>query len=239
MNRRIEDVSLRDFIQLKIIVIGDSGVGKTSFLHRYINDVFETDTQPTINIDIMNKRLFIKNEPVQLCFHDTAGTERFAAISNNYYKGSCACIIMYDVTRKSTFTSVERWLSKLQSILENTIPIIIIGNKTDICQEREISTEEGEKYAKTNKCYFIETSCLNGTNVNEAIDIVIKNGITTNMLTTLKSSQIGVITPQKPLLASQYASNSNTPIHVSPNSNETNQSNKSQTKPQVQVQCCQ
>ena len=231
MQRRIEEYSLREFIQFKIITIGDAGVGKTSFLKRYTENVFEPDVKPTIGIDVLVKKLLIKNEPIQLSFYDTAGTERYASISDSYFKGASMCIIMYDVTRKSTFISCERWLTKLQSIIEDNITIIIIGNKTDNIQEREVSEEEGKTFAQKNKCYFIETSCLNGSNVNEAIDIVITHGVTDTLITSLKSSQIGKITPTKPLVDSYSDDNQNG--YSTSNSSTTIQSTTSN-----QSNCC-
>ena len=156
--------------------------------------------KPTIAVDLMKKKMYIKDQPVSLCFYDTAGTEKFAAMTDSYFRGAVVAIIMYDVTRRSTFTSCELWLTKLNSLVEENIVKIIIGNKTDISQEREIPCDEAERYARQNDCFFIETSCKNGDNVQKAINIVIHEGITDKMISSLKESMSGKIQPSKPIL---------------------------------------
>ena len=133
----------------KIVLVGDSGVGKTNLLLRYLKNEFNTQTKATVGVEFGNTKVQIDNALIKAQIWDTAGQERYRSITSAYYKGAHGALIVYDITRKDSFDSVEKWLSDLKNNGEEKMVIMAIGNKCDMVNERVISTEEGE--AKANK----------------------------------------------------------------------------------------
>jgi small GTP-binding protein len=126
----------------KVILIGDSGVGKSNMLSRYIKDEFSIDTKTTVGVEFGCKRIEINELKIKAQIWDTAGQERYKSITNAYYKGSKGAMIVYDITRRHTFDHVDRWLSELKANADSDVSIIIIGNKSDQEVEREVSKDE-------------------------------------------------------------------------------------------------
>lgn len=158
----------------KIVLVGDSGVGKTNLLLRYLKNEFNTQTKATVGVEFGNTKVQIDNALIKAQIWDTAGQERYRAITSAYYKGAHGALIVYDITRKDSFDSVEKWLSDLKSNGEEKMVIMAIGNKCDMVNERVISTEDGEAKAQRNNIAFLETSALNATNVAKAFDELIQ-----------------------------------------------------------------
>lgn len=155
----------------------------------------------TIGVDISKKTIDIDNIELTLTFFDTAGQEKYQSITRSYYKGAGACLLVYDLTQRQTFEDLEKWRNQLMECVGHEIPIVVIGNKTDIFQQREVATEDGEQYARKHGFFFIETSCSNGNNVNEAIDIIIKQLVQQKqeLIETQKGND-GNVSIQKPQL---------------------------------------
>lgn len=173
------DTNIYDFIY-KIIIIGDSGVGKSNILSRFVNDKFELNTKHTIGVEFSTKTLIINNDSLKIQIWDTAGQERYRAITSAYYRGAHGALIVYDITKKQTFDNLDRWIDELNDYTFNNcagkqLPLILIGNKTDLCHLRQISTESGISYSREKNVHFLETSAMSNTNVYQAFDILIKN----------------------------------------------------------------
>ena len=158
---------------LKLVLIGDSGVGKTNILSRYNNNEFSLATQPTVGVEFGNKVIKKENKSIKLQLWDTAGQERYKAITNAFYKGSKGAFVVYDITRKSTFLNIDNWIGELKTNGSDDILIILVGNKTDLEDKREVSTDDGEKKAKQYGIAFCETSALQGKNIEHAFNILI------------------------------------------------------------------
>ena len=157
----------------KIILVGDSSVGKTNILSRYLNNTFEETTKPTVGVEFNSKTYKIQDNIVKAQIWDTAGQERYRSITSAYYKGAKGCLLIYDITRKKTFESIDRWISQFKETADKDLFIILVGNKCDLADVRQVSKEEAEKKAKFYNMAFIETSALNGTNVEKAFDTLI------------------------------------------------------------------
>lgn len=150
----------------KIVIIGDSAVGKTGLLLRITQNQFITDTKPTIGVEFDAKTVTIDGKKVKAQIWDTAGQERYRAITSAYYRGTVGAFIVYDITNTESYTNaMERWLNKLREHTDD-IPIAIVGNKTDL--NAKVDTAKARKEAENNKLMYFETSALNGDNVNEA-----------------------------------------------------------------------
>ena len=158
---------------LKLVLIGDSGVGKTNILSRYNNNEFSLTTQPTVGVEFGNKIIKKENKSIKLQLWDTAGQERYKAITNAFYKGSKGAFVVYDITRKSSFLNIDNWIGELKTNGSDDILIILVGNKTDLEDKREVSTDDGEKKAKQYGIAFCETSALQGKNIEHAFNILI------------------------------------------------------------------
>ena len=161
---------------LKIIIIGDTGVGKSNFLNRFINGKFSQLYQPTIGIDYKSKIVVLPKtkQNVNLQFWDTAGQERYKAITRAYYKGAKGAFIVYDITRKETFDDIDKWRNELVSSCNKEVTVMLIGNKCDLEDQREITKEQGEEKAKSFGFSFIETSALSGENLEKGFEMLIK-----------------------------------------------------------------
>ena len=158
---------------LKLVLIGDSGVGKTNILSRYNNNEFSLATQPTVGVEFGNKIIKKENKSIKLQLWDTAGRERYKAITNAFYKGSKGAFVVYDITRKSSFLNIDKWIGELKTNGSEDILIILVGNKSDLEDKREVSIEDGEKKAKQYGIAFCETSALQGKNIEYAFNILI------------------------------------------------------------------
>jgi len=141
-------------ICMKLIIVGDSGVGKTNILNRFTKNIFNEDNKSTIGVEFGTKLLEIQNHTVKLQIWDTAGQERYKAITVAYYKGSKGALIVFDLTRKETFKNVLRWYTDIKQNGEKDTCIILVGNKSDL-EEREVSFEEAMSFAEKYSINFI------------------------------------------------------------------------------------
>jgi len=161
-------------VLVKIIIIGQSGVGKTAVLHRYVMDQFIQEHKATIGADFLTREINVEDKVVTLQIWDTAGQERFQSLGNSFYRGADACIMVYDITDQESFKEIETWKSKFmqQANVDNarSYPFLLLGNKSDRDGERKVSRNEGEQYAKNHKMAFYETSAMNGQNIRDAFE---------------------------------------------------------------------
>ena len=159
----------------KVLILGDSSVGKTCFLLKYTDRVFNEVYMSTIGLDYRLKTLTLKNgKKVKLQIWDTAGQDRFRTITKNYYKGANGIILIYDVTSTETYENVENWISQIKEEASPNVVIYLVGNKVDMEDKRKVSTEEGQKIADDNNLPFIETSAKSDININETFDNLVE-----------------------------------------------------------------
>ena len=157
----------------KIILIGDSSVGKTNIMNKYLKNQFKEDSRATVGVEFGSKLFIIDNHKVKAQIWDTAGQERYRAVTNAYYKGAKGAFIVYDITRKETFESVDKWINDIITTCDKGLTIILIGNKSDLESQRQISKEQGEEKAKSFELAFLETSALSGENLEKGFNILI------------------------------------------------------------------
>lgn len=157
---------------LKIVVIGDSGVGKTSLLNRYIDNYFTTDHNSTIGVEFKAKTFVVNGENCTFHIWDTAGQERFRAITSTYYRGAHGVILCYDTSNMETFKNMEEWLGEVNHYIADA-QILMVGTKTD--KRREVPYNMAAEYARKNNVTYVETSSKNNTNIHGAFDTLIKN----------------------------------------------------------------
>ncbi|KAK1264026.1 Ras-related protein RABA6b [Acorus gramineus] len=152
----------------KAVLIGDSGVGKSNLLSRFSRGEFRLDSKPTIGVEFAYRNVRVRDKLVKAQIWDTAGQERFRAITSAYYRGALGAMLVYDITRRSTFESLTRWLEELRHFGDPDMVIALVGNKSDLSEAREVAEEEGRELAELEGICFMETSALKNTNVEEA-----------------------------------------------------------------------
>ncbi|KAK8791287.1 hypothetical protein WA171_002234, partial [Blastocystis sp. BT1] len=155
-------------MQIKLLMIGDSGVGKTCLLMQYASNTFIKTFITTIGIDFKIKTVNVCGKTVKLQIWDTAGQERFRTITTSYVRGSEGILLVYDVTDRNSFESISSWMEQISQHADSSVNKILIGNKCDLEAQRAVSTEEGKKLAEKFGIPFAETSAQTNTNVDEA-----------------------------------------------------------------------
>jgi len=154
----------------KVVLVGDSGVGKSNLLGRYTRNVFSEDTKSTIGVEFATRILEMEDgKKVKVQIWDTAGQERYRAITNAYYRGALGAVMVYDCTKTSTFENISRWHKELEDHANREIQMVLVGNKADLASDhREVSTEHVESLAKELNVDLFEASAKSGHNVDEA-----------------------------------------------------------------------
>ena len=169
-------------ITFKILTIGESGVGKTCVLRRFVENKFLKNHLATIGIDFKTKTLNINNQEIKLKIWDTAGQERFRNITTQYYKGADGIVLVYDVTDEASYEKIRDWMEQiLSNTQQDEIGLVLLGNKCDM-EPRNVTEEMGKKMAEELKINYFETSALNGQGIKEAFeylarDIMKKRGV--------------------------------------------------------------
>ncbi|WJX85749.1 Ras-related protein raba3 [Trifolium repens] len=190
----------------KVVVIGDSAVGKTQILSRFAKNEFCFDSKSTIGVEFQTRTVTINGKLIKAQIWDTAGQERYRAVTSAYYRGALGAMLVYDITKRQTFDHVARWVEELRSHADNSIVIMLIGNKGDLVDQRVVHTEDAVEFADDQGLFFSETSALSGENVNSAFfklleeinKIVSKRSLECNNnignnVGTLKGSKIDII----------------------------------------------
>ena len=159
----------------KILLLGDSTVGKTCFLLRYTDDTFLDLHMATIGLDYRLKTMILDDHKiVKVQLWDTAGQDKFRAITRNYYKGARGIILMYDVTNTKSYENIKKWINEIKEEISEKVTIVLIANKIDNLGERKISKEQGEKLANEYSVPFFETSAKTGQGVNESVFFLVQ-----------------------------------------------------------------
>lgn len=158
----------------KIVLIGDSGVGKSNLLSRFTHDEFNLESKSTIGVEFATKSIQTDGKTIKAQIWDTAGQERYRAITSAYYRKAVGALIVYDISKYITFENVERWLKEMRDHADNDIVIMLVGNKCDLRHLRAVPTEEAAEFAKKHDLAFIETSALDSTNVDLAFRTILE-----------------------------------------------------------------
>eukprot|EP00914_Ancora_sagittata_P025750 GHVO01050966.1.p1 GENE.GHVO01050966.1~~GHVO01050966.1.p1 ORF type:complete len:211 (+),score=14.32 GHVO01050966.1:54-686(+) len=152
----------------KTVLIGDSGVGKSNLLSRFTRDEFNLESKSTIGVEFATKSLTIESKVIKAQIWDTAGQERYRAITSAYYRGAVGALVVYDISKRSSFESITRWLEELKEHADPDIVILLVGNKSDLKHLRTVSQDEARALAEKEGLAYIETSALQATNVEAA-----------------------------------------------------------------------
>jgi Ras-related protein Rab-11A len=158
-------------IKYKIIIVGPSAVGKTSILNRFVHNEFALKYKLTIGVDFLSKKVeYDPSKFVKLHIWDIGGQERFKFLHRSFYEGASGALLVFDLSRQNTFSSMKTWLSEMRSIMTIDIPKVIIGNKADLIPEigEILDRNTTEQYAQNEDCFYIETSAKTGENVEKA-----------------------------------------------------------------------
>ncbi|GBM14279.1 Ras-like GTP-binding protein RYL2 [Araneus ventricosus] len=153
--------------EAKVVILGAQGVGKTSFIHRYVGHIFEQHTSPTIGASFFSIRIRIDDKDLELLIWDTAGQERFRSMAPMYYRNANATILMYDITSYSSFESMKEWVTELKVRLEEPIIMCVVGNKLDKNKMRQVGYKEATEFAISIGSLYHECSALNSEGVEE------------------------------------------------------------------------
>ena len=151
---------------IKVVIIGDSGVGKSNLLLRFDRNEFSESTKSTIGVDFAGKMMKVNDLNVKAQFWDTAGQDQYRAITPAYYKNACGAILVYDITKVQSFDNIPNWLKELKQYCEADVSCILLGNKNDLQDLRQIQDETGESYAKSKGMFFMEVSAKENTENN-------------------------------------------------------------------------
>ncbi|SAL96525.1 hypothetical protein [Absidia glauca] len=161
-----------DFL-FKLVLIGDSGVGKSNLLSRFTTNEFNLESKSTIGVEFATKNIEIDNHTIKAQIWDTSGQERYRAITGAYYRGAVGALLVYDITRQTSFQNVTHWLKELREHADSNIVIMLVGNKSDLSEtNRAVTTEEGGALAEQEGFLFMETSALDATNVENSFATV-------------------------------------------------------------------
>ncbi|EDO15222.1 hypothetical protein Kpol_423p12 [Vanderwaltozyma polyspora DSM 70294] len=152
----------------KIVLIGDSGVGKSNLLSRFTTDEFHLESKSTIGVEFATRTIDVDGKKIKAQIWDTAGQERYRAITSAYYRGAVGALIVYDISKQSSYENCNHWLAELRENADDNVAVGLIGNKSDLSHLRAVPTDEAKKFAQENQLLFTETSALNSENVDQA-----------------------------------------------------------------------
>ena len=157
----------KEIPKFKIIFLGDQGTGKSCILNRFVDDKFDENYQATVGLDFQSKNVKIDNQDIHLLLYDTAGQEKFRSLIPMYTRDANIIMLVYDITRKESFNNIPIWIKDLTNVKFEEVIFVLIGNKIDLNDKREVNKEEGEKYSQENKMIFEEVSAKTGENFPE------------------------------------------------------------------------
>ncbi|CAO1615036.1 unnamed protein product [Jaminaea pallidilutea] len=161
-----------DFL-FKVVLIGDSGTGKSNLLSRFTRNEFSLESKSTIGVEFATRSIAVDSKTVKAQIWDTAGQERYRAITSAYYRGAVGALLVYDISKHSSYVNVSRWLKELRDHADSNIVIMLVGNKSDLRHLRAVPTEEAKSFAAENNLSFIETSALDASNVEQAFQNIL------------------------------------------------------------------
>lgn len=157
----------------KIVLIGDSAVGKSNLLSRFAKNEFNIESKPTLGVEFACRTIVAENKHIKVQIWDTAGQERYKAITTAYYRGAVGALLVYDITRTNSFENVGRWLEELREHASPDLEVMLVGNKCDLKNLRCVKTEDARAFAEQDNLQFIETSAMDNKNVEDAFKALI------------------------------------------------------------------
>jgi Ras-related protein Rab-11A len=169
-----ESNNQKESYKFKVVVVGDSGVGKTNLIKRFVSNEFKSDSKATVGVEFLSKNFIINGEIFKIEIWDTAGQERYKSITTAYYKGAKGAMIVYDVTNQTSFDNVDKWYNEIKEKASKNINLIVIGNKNDLIDKKIINSESSIEKAKSFGIAIMETSALSASNVKEAFYLILK-----------------------------------------------------------------
>ncbi|KAJ3678374.1 hypothetical protein LUZ60_002177 [Juncus effusus] len=175
----------------KVVLIGDSAVGKSQLLARFARNEFNLDSKATIGVEFQTRTLSIDGKTIKAQIWDTAGQERYRAVTSAYYRGALGAMLVYDISKHQTFEHVARWLEELRGNADKDIVVMLVGNKSDLVTLRAVPTEDAKEFAQNESLFFIETSALESENVETAFSSVLKEIYKTHTKKTLGGKEEG------------------------------------------------
>ena len=177
----MNDLISQDYDYLfKVLLLGDTDVGKSSLILRYTEETFNSKLVNSIGVDFKMKKKEIDGKIIKVQIWDTAGHERFRSITYSYYRGANAIIIVFDITDKKSFLSITEWLKQIEKHAKENVFKFLVGNKSDLAEERKVTFEEAKEYADKHDLPYIETSAKEGININELFESSIKSFLSSN-----------------------------------------------------------
>ena len=165
----------------KVLLLGNSNVGKSSLFLRFVDDIWNDTFVPTIGVDFKIKTFDIDEKKIKMQIWDTAGQERFKNITSSYYRGGNGVLVVYDITDRESFENLTSWLIEIEKNANKNVYKLLIGNKCDLEDKRKISVQEGKEFAESNGMKFIETSAKDNTKVQEAFELLTTEIIKANL----------------------------------------------------------
>jgi len=181
--------------EFKVLIIGDTGVGKTSILKRFVENEYDNDTFVVIVSDINNRIIDIDGNPVKLKLYDTGGEERFREVTSSYYREADGVLLVYDITKESSFNNIERWKKEAETKVPEKIICVVAANKVDLASsKREVSLKKGITYADEHSLQFWEVSALSSENIQELFIGLTRQMITKRLLSSKSSRKLKIIT---------------------------------------------
>lgn len=154
-----------DFL-MKYIIIGEAGTGKSCLLRRFIHNSFSSQTQHTIGVEFSSRTVTLNGKRIKLQLWDTAGQERFRSVTRNYYRGAAGAMLVYDITDRGTFENLSRWLADVKALASPDVVVVLVGNKLDQEEKRQVDWAEASQWATFNDVHFVEVSSLDGKDVD-------------------------------------------------------------------------
>ncbi|CAE6533969.1 unnamed protein product [Rhizoctonia solani] len=157
----------------KVVLIGDSGVGKSNLLSRFTRNEYNVESKSTIGVEFATRSINVDGKTVKAQIWDTAGQERYRAITSAYYRGAVGALLVYDISKHATYVNVTRWLKELRDHADSNIVIMLVGNKSDLKHLRAVPTEEAKALSVEHGLFFIETSAMDASNVEAAFQNIL------------------------------------------------------------------
>jgi len=168
ISNHLQDEPDFDYI-FKVVILGDSGVGKSNILTRFTSNEFNMNSKTTIGVEFATKGMYIEEKYIKAQIWDTAGQEKFRAVTSVYYRGAMGALLVYDITKESSFQNLQIWMRELfDNVDKNHVVTMLVGNKSDLASMREVSVEKGKKFAEKYNMSFMEISALDNVNITEA-----------------------------------------------------------------------
>ncbi|KAF9480862.1 ras-domain-containing protein [Pholiota conissans] len=193
----------------KVVLIGDSGVGKSNLLSRFTRNEFNLESKSTIGVEFATRSINVDGKTVKAQIWDTAGQERYRAITSAYYRGAVGALLVYDIAKHATYVNVTRWLKELRDHADSNIVIMLVGNKSDLKHLRAVPTEEAKAFSTENGLSFIETSALDASNVESAFQTILTDIYRIVSSKSLESSTSNIEPPKASISVGPTVDNNN------------------------------